>query len=631
MQAFSVDLISKSNFNEQGQRVLLKPLAVELLAPARDLEAGFAAIDCGADAVYIGAPRFGAREQAGNTLQEIESLAGYAHRCWARVYVTLNTLLHDDELEEAVALARRLHDLGADGLIIQDTGLLEASLPPIPLIASTQMHNHTPERVAFLEGVGFQRAILARELSLEQIGAIRRSCGIELECFVHGALCVSYSGQCYLSLARGGRSGNRGQCAQPCRLPYRLVDGAGKTVSGRRHLLSLRDLNLSGQLSELLDAGITSFKIEGRLKDASYVKNIVTFYRQKLDPLLEERGMHPSSSGRAAPAFTPDPAGSFNRSFTTYFIHGRGSDLTAWATPKHSGEPVGLVLRCQSGELRLEPGARPLHNGDGLAWFDDQGELQGVRVNRVEGERIILDQPLDLPPGTRILRNHDHEFTALLKKSAGSRVISVEIDVVEEENGLLLRVQDEDGVTAEIRAEVLYQPARDPGQALQTARTQLAKSGGTLFVVKEVRLGWRDPWFLPLSALNRMRRDLLTALLEERLRLHPLQRIEIVPNGIPFPVRSLDFHGNVLNRRARAFYTRHGVEKIAPAAESGIDLRAQRVMTSRYCLRGELGLCGGQLHARGFAEPLHLIDDQNQRLRLEFRCDDCEMDIYLAD
>jgi len=609
--------------------VLLKPRTIELLAPARDPEAGRAAIDCGADALYIGAPRFGAREQAGNSLQEIESLILYAHRFWARVYITLNTLLHDDELEEAVALVHRLHDLGADGLIIQDAGLLEAFLPPIPLIASTQMHNHTPERVAFLEGAGFQRAILARELSLEQIGAIRRSTQIELEGFVHGALCVSYSGQCYLSLARGGRSGNRGQCAQPCRLPYRLVDAAGKTISGRRHLLSLRDLNLSEQLGELLDAGITSFKIEGRLKDASYVKNIVTWYRRALDPLLKERGLHAASSGRALAAFTPDPAKSFNRGFTTYFIHGRGSDLTAWATPKHSGEAVGLVRRCRAGELQLEGGVHPLHNGDGLTWFDAEGELQGGRVNRVEGESLLLDRAVDLPPGTRIMRNHDHLFLETLKKSSCSRLMAVVIELVEAEGGLVLKARDEEGVAVELSAEAIFEPARDPGQALQAARSQLAKSGGTLFAVQEVRVEWREPWFLPLSVLNRMRRDLLAALLEARLRAHPLCRTAIVPNDLPFPARSLDFHGNVLNRLARAFYARHGVAEIAPAAESGIDLRGQRVMTTRYCLRGELGLCGGQLHAHGFTEPLHLIDDQNQRLRLDFRCSECEMDLYL--
>jgi len=610
---------------------LLKPGEIELLAPARDLDAGRAAIDYGADALYIGAPRFGAREQAGNTLETIAELILLAHRYWCRVYITLNTLLHDHELDEAVALTHQLHDLGADGLIIQDAGLLEAELPPLPLIASTQMHNHTPARAAFLEAAGFQRIILARELGLDQIEAIRKACRIELECFIHGALCVSYSGQCYLSLARGGRSGNRGQCAQPCRLPYRLLDGTGRTVAERRHLLSLRDLNLTAHLGDLLDAGVTSFKIEGRLKEADYVKNIVTWYRSQLDALLPARGLRPSSSGRSAHPFTADPCKSFNRGFTTYFLTGPDPEMTAPATPKFAGEPLGTVRQCRQGLLELASGAPALHNGDGLTWFDAAGTLQGVRVNRVEGGRAFLDLPLSLPAGTRMARNYDHAFLAGLKKAEGGRTVAVRLRFYATLEGFGLEGWDEEGVAAHVSLAAAQQPARDAGLAERTLRAQLSKSGGTLFRVENVQIDWPEAYFLPVALINRIRRELLADLLAARVRAHPLLRIPLTPNDVPFPETRLGFTGNVLNRRARAFYHRHGVQEIEPAAESGMELRGQRVMTTRYCLRRELGLCGKALQAAGFTAPLFLIDDQEQRLRLEFRCEACEMEVYLPE
>ena len=303
---------------------------IELLSPARDLETGMAAINCGADAIYLGPSRFGAREAVGNPLEDIERLAAYAHKYWAKVYVTVNTLLHDEELEDVQKLVSQLYQAGADAMIIQDAGLLELDLPPLPLFASTQMHNHTPERVAFLEKVGFQRAILARELTLDQIREIRARTHIELETFIHGALCVSYSGQCYMSYAIGGRSGNRGQCAQPCRRLYSLVGADGKTVANNRYLLSLRDLNLSQSAGDLIDAGICSFKIEGRLKDKSYVMNVVGYYRRLLDEILKQRNLRPSASGAVHLDFEPNPNKTFNRGYTTYFLHGRGSRWLPW-------------------------------------------------------------------------------------------------------------------------------------------------------------------------------------------------------------------------------------------------------------------------------------------------------------
>ncbi len=611
--------------------MILKKNHIELLAPARDAEAGRTAINSGADAVYIGASRFGAREQAGNSTQDIEGLIQYAHRYWARVYVTLNTLLRDDEIGDAVTLIRQLHDLGADGLIIQDAGLLACDLPPIPLIASTQMHNHTPERVAFLQSCGLQRAILARELSLDQIKAIRAKTTLELEFFVHGALCVSYSGQCYLSQAIGGRSGNRGQCAQPCRRRYQLIDASGKTLMDWKHLLSLRDLNLSHHLGDLLDAGITSFKIEGRLKESGYVKNVVGYYRGKLDKLLEEKNLCKSSSGSASLAFNPDPSRSFNRGFTSYFLNGRDASLTSWDSPKHVGEAIGRILQTGRDSFTLELGAAQLNTGDGLTFYTRAGQLDGTRVNKVKGADIFPDRRENLAAGMQLYRNLDHVFAERLKKDRSERKITVKMHFLETPEGFNLTVSDEDGVTAIASIQAGAEPARDPERARSTILAQLRKSGGTLFDCGEVSIAWQQPCFLPVAQINALRREALDKLLSERLRQHPLLRTARIDQDAPFPEKRLDFHGNVLNSKAELFYRQHGVESIAPAAETGASLAGERVMTMKYCIRGELGLCGGALDHKGFKEPLYLLDEDGRKLRLDFRCKTCEMDVYFPE
>ena len=390
------------NTGGRDGRGLLGRRSVELLAPARDLECGRAAIDCGADAVYIGAAEFGAREAAANPLDAVATPTAYAHRFWARVYVTINTILHDHELAGAERLACRLHEIGVDALIIQDAGLLEGNLPPLPLIASTQMHNNTPEKIAFLQQVGFHRAILARELRLDEIRAIRRAAPhIELECFIHGALCVSYSGQCYLSFALGGRSGNRGQCAQPCRKSYRLVDARGRVVYDRGHLLSLRDLNLSDHLPELLDAGVTSFKIEGRLKDMAYVANVVAHYRARLDAVMGEKRLRSSSSGVSRPGFAPDPEKTFNRGYTAYFLHGRAGTVAFPFTPKMVGKEVGRVTKVDGTTITAAT-TLTLHPGDGLCFFDESGELRGTQVNGVRGAVIAAQSTAGIRVGTSV-------------------------------------------------------------------------------------------------------------------------------------------------------------------------------------------------------------------------------------
>jgi putative protease len=608
---------------------------VELLAPARDLACGRAAIDCGADAVYIGAPRFGARAAAGNSLEDIAALAAHAHKFWARVYVTLNTLLFDHELAEATRLAWQLHGIGVDGLIVQDCGLLECELPPLPLIASTQMHNHTPARVVFLEKAGFRRAILARELTLEEIRAIRRAApAIELECFVHGALCVCFSGQCLLSYALGGRSGNRGECAQPCRRAYTLVDAEGRTLASERHLLSLRDLNLSERLPDLLAAGVTSFKIEGRLKDATYVANVVAFYRARLDEALRAAGFARSSSGNSVAGFVPDLAKTFNRGYTTYFLDGRGEAVGSLETPKMAGEKVGRVVRLGETAGRVTgvaadsfvlDGEVELHAGDGLAFFGRDGRLRGTLVNAVAG-RTVFPQRIDgIEPGVTIHRNHDREFLSAVENARPERRIGVAMTLRAGDGGPVLEAVDDDGNRAEAPLGPA-QPADKPEAALETLRRQSAKTGGTEFVCTRVESALDPVPFVPVSAVNAARREALERLAAVREANRPREESRIVPNDAPYPERELTYLGNVLNAKAEAFYRRHGVERIERAAESGLDLAARRVMTTRYCVREQLGLCGTPV-----AEPLALIDDEGRRLELRFDCDRCQMEVWLEE
>jgi collagenase-like PrtC family protease len=607
--------------------------AIELLAPARDLVCGLTAIDCGADAVYVGAQRFGARAKAGNSLEDIEALTRHAHRYWAKVYVTVNTLLYDDELPQAVRLLHQIHEIGVDGAIIQDVGLLECDLPPLPLIASTQMHNHTPARIAFLERVGFQRAILARELTLAQIRAIRQATTtIELETFVHGALCVCYSGQCYLSYAigrhaLGGRSGNRGECAQPCRHRYSLVDSDGNILARNRYLLSLRDLNFSAHLGELIDAGVTGFKIEGRLKDEVYVANVVSAYRRQLDAVLEAKGLRKSSSGHSRIDFEPDLAKTFNRGYTTYFLHGRGEPPGSIDTSKMTGEFVGRVAAVKGRSFTLDTDVE-LHSGDGICFFDAEEELQGTVVNAARGRDVTPQEIAGIREGARIYRNHDHAFLKALKKGRTERKIAVRLTLEETKAGFALTAADEDGNAA--TEEVAHEKAlaQKPEQALSTAEKQLRKTGDTEFTCQGIEITWEAPYFLPVSILNHLRRETLEKLAEARARNRPVDRATIRKNDVPYPEKTLSYLGNVLNQKAAAFYRQHGVQEIAPAAESGLDMRGKRVMHTRYCVKHQLGLCPRENDAPPLKEPLYLIDEDGHRYRLRLDCAACEMGVY---
>ncbi len=610
---------------------------IELLAPAGSLGSGLAAINSGADAVYIGASRFGARQAAGNALEDIESLAKYAHRYCAKVYATINTLLYDDELPQAVELAHQLYQAGVDALIIQDVGLLEADLPPLPLFASTQMHNHTPERVSFLEQVGFHRAILARELSLAQIREIRIQTTLELETFIHGALCVSYSGQCYLSYALGGRSGNRGECAQPCRKRYELLDGEGKSL-GSKFWLSLKDLELSQYLTGLLEAGVTSFKIEGRLKDQAYVTNITSYYRKLLDGIFSGDGYRAASSGKVRTDFKPDPRKSFNRGTSVYFLNGRKKGIASPDTPKSLGEPLGKITSIGKDHFILE---HPIdvQPGDGLCFFEREGELAGAAVQRVEGNKIFPARMDGLARGMEIYRNHDQAFLRLLDKNPPVRKIGVRLELSGTNKSIALRAVDEDGIVVTGTLPWEKAPAQKPDLARKTIEKQLGSLGETIFEAQELRVDFEEMPFLPVSLLNRLRRETIELLETQREMQRPRPSGGLVRSSVPFPVgaicespspKRMDYRGNVLNQKAEAFYRRHGVEEIEPGAESGLDLHGRTVMTTKLCLRYELGACLREKVRNNLCAPLALVDEEGHHLELRFNCDACQMEIVLA-
>ena len=618
-------MLIQRTFRFSNIPIMIVPMnQIELLAPAKDLECGLTAINCGADAVYIGGPRFGARSRVGNSLDDIARLVEHAHLFGARVYVTLNTLLRDDELQPAVDSIHQVHERHVDGVIIQDMGLLECDLPPIPLIASTQTHNTTPERVTFMEQVGFQRVILARELSLEEIKAIRAATSIELEAFVFGALCVCYSGQCLMSYAIGGRSGNRGECAQPCRKRYRIEDTQGNTVTDWRHLLSLQDWNLLGRLRELIDAGVGSFKIEGRLKDRVYVANVVTAFRQELDRLLIERDLIPSSQGRCEPGFVPDLSKSFNRGFTDSYLDGRPESPGAIESPSWIGESLGCIQAVQAGRFRLDATVS-LNNGDGLCFCDEQGQWTGTQVNGCADGWVTPVRMVGLAVGQEVFRNLDQAFVRAVERAHPQRRLGVRLCWQQIDNGAMLIATDEQGVQVRVEVDTPGELPKKPEAALDNLKRQLGKTGGTVFECLEVRIEADEPRFWPVGVINHARREVLEHLMLARLsRYHPLERRHL-NNAAPNPKLTLNYLGNVLNEKAAAFYRRHGVTQIEPAAESGLDLDGRVVMTTKYCLRQELGHCLKQ-KPEGDKDWI-LVDEKEHRYGLSFDCAQCQMSI----
>ena len=609
--------------------------ALELLAPAKNADFGIEAIVHGADAVYIGGPAFGARANAGNPVGDIERLAAFAHRYNARVLVALNTILKDEELEDARRLIRQVYEAGADALIVQDMGLLELDLPPIQLHASTQTDIRTVEKARFLEDVGFSQMVLARELSLEKIRSIADKTTATLEFFVHGSLCVSYSGLCNISHAQTGRSANRGDCSQACRLPYSLADQNGEVVTENKHLLSLKDNNQSDNLRALIAAGISSFKIEGRLKDLSYVKNITAYYRQQLDAILADRPDHRrSSSGCSTFLFTPQPEKSFNRGSTDYFVNERHVDVGAFESPKFVGERIGEVIKLGRTSFDVSAG-HALHNGDGITYYTAKQELVGMRINLAEpvGNAYRLTPsltdgrlPADLQVGTTLFRNRDQEFERLLEKKSAERRIPVRLRFEETAHGFALRLTDDEGISAEASLEHAKEIAQNPDRALQTLRENLAKLGNTIYSAEEVDLALTSSWFIPASALNALRRDVADALDLARQAAYkrPPRHAPIDPPA-PYPDDALSYLGNVYNEKARTFYEKHGVKVIEPAFECHQERGDVSLMITKHCLRYSFNLCPKQV--KGIRpDPMVLING-NEKLTLRFDCKPCEMHV----
>lgn len=605
---------------------MIKQRKIELLTPAKNLECGMAAIDHGADAVYIGAPKFGARAAAVNSLEDIAALVEYAHLYNVRIYVTVNTILKDEELKETEEMIRALYRVGVDALIVQDMGITGLELPPIPLHASTQMDNRTAEKVRFLADAGFRQVVLARELSLREIGKIHEACpDVPLEIFVHGALCVSYSGQCYVSQACFGRSANRGECAQFCRLPFSLVDSNDRVIAKDKHLLSLKDLNQSEELEALLDAGASSFKIEGRLKEVSYVKNVTAAYRQKLDAILARRKEYVrASSGSCRYAFNPQLDKSFSRGFTHYFLHGRTRDVFSFDTPKSLGEEMGTMKEARGNYLTVA-GLKSFNNGDGVCYIDEQGKLQGFRINRVEGNKLYPQEMPRIKPRTVLYRNFDQEFEKILARRSSERKMAVAIRLADTAFGFALTLTDEDDNRVTLSLPRAKEPARTPQE--ENLKTQLAKLGNTPFEAERVDIDFTENWFLPASVLADFRRQAIEKLIAARRINYRRELAVLRPTTHAFPQTTLTYLGNVMNARAASFYAGHGVASIAPAFEQ-TPVEKAVLMFCKHCLRYSMGWCPVHQRERSpYREPYYLVSTDGKRFRLEFDCRNCQMKV----
>ncbi|MBR3702331.1 MAG: U32 family peptidase, partial [Alistipes sp.] len=537
---------------------------IELLSPAKDLDAARAAIDHGADAIYMGGARFGARQAAGNSIDDIARAAEYAHQYGARLHTTLNTVLYDDELQDAERLARELIAAGADALIVQDMAFRTMNLP-IELHASTQVGNTTPEGVKFLEECGFARVILERSLSLEEIRKIRQATTTELECFVHGAICVGHSGRCFLSRTTSSRSGNRGECSQPCRLPYDLKDEAGRTILAGKHLLSVRDMELADELELLMDAGITSFKIEGRLKDVRYIKNVVSHYRQRIDNILARRtDIIRPSVGKSRIEFTPDPAKSFTRGASTYMLHGKSSGVASFDTPKAVGEYIGKIKNISRRGFTLNLAA-DLTAGDGICIITKDG-IFGTNINAVNGSAIEPNRMDGIVVGAKIYRNYDHRFNLSLDNSRSRRTVEAEAKLELLEQGCKLTITDEQGITTTVSRDMAFAPANNAEKMAATARRQIEKSGDTIFSITNVEVSGAE-YFAPASLLSEMRREALEKLLAARKAAPHHHKILADSGEARYPYSVVTKYENVTNQRARDFYLQHGATEIEPALE----------------------------------------------------------------
>lgn len=599
---------------------------IELLAPAKNLECGLEAINHGADAVYIGAPKFGARSAAGNSLDDIQTLVKHAHLYNARIYVTVNTILKEEELLETEKMIWELYGMGVDALIVQDMGITGLNLPPIPLHASTQTDNRTSDKVKFLASAGFRQVVLARELSLKEIDRIHReNPDVALEAFVHGALCVSYSGQCYVSEACFGRSANRGECAQFCRLSFNMVDADNQVMVSNKHLLSLKDMNQSNQLEALIDAGVSSFKIEGRLKDVSYVKNVTAAYRQKLDEILNRRpDLIKASSGTCYFDFKPQLDKSFSRGFTHYFVNGRDRDIASFDTPKSLGEEMGTVKEIRGNYLTVA-GLKSFNNGDGVCYLDEKGTLQGFRINKVDGNKLFLQEMPEIKQRTVLYRNYDQEFEKILSRESAKRKIAVELLLEDHVFGFSLTLTDEDRNLVTLALPRDKELARSP--QTKNLEEQLAKLGNTPFEAIKVEVRFSDNWFIPVSALADLRRKAVNELLTLRSINYKREVSVWKSTSHAYPQTELTYLGNVMNSKAHSFYAAHGVKNIAPAFEKQ-PVEDAVLMFCKHCLRFSMGWC--PVHQKGrspYKEPYYLVSSDGKRFRLSFDCKNCQMKV----
>ena len=616
----------------------LHPHHLELLSPARDTAIAREAILHGADAVYIGGPGFGARHNAGNSLRDIAELVPFAHRYGAKVFITLNTILHDDELEPAQKLIGDLYQAGVDALIVQDMGVLEMDIPPIELHASTQCDIRSVEKAKFLSDVGFSQIVLARELNLEQIRAIHQATDATIEFFIHGALCVAYSGQCNISHAQTGRSANRGDCSQACRLPYTLKDDQGRVVAYEKHLLSMKDNDQTANLAALIDAGVRSFKIEGRYKDMSYVKNITAHYRQMLDAIIDDRPeLARASAGRTEHFFIPSTDKTFHRGSTDYFVNARKIDIGAFDSPKFVGLPVGEVLKVGKDHLDVEV-TEPLANGDGLNVLVKR-EVVGFRVNVAEktAENRYRVFPNEMPDALKTLRPHhalnrnlDHNWQQALLKTSSERRIGVDIELGGWQEQLVLTLTSEDGVSVTHTLDGQFDEANNAEKALDNLKDGLAKLGQTRYYAQKVDINLPGALFVPNSLLNQLRRETVEMLEEARLASYQRGSRKAVATPAPVdPETHLSFLANVYNHKAREFYHRYGVQLIDAAYEAHEEKGEVPVMITKHCLRFAFNLCPKQ--AKGNikswrATPMQLVHG-DEVLTLRFDCRPCEMHV----
>jgi len=606
-------------------------IPLELLSPAKDLQSGMLAVTSGADAVYIGGPGFSARKAAGNSWDDIGKLCSFARQFYAKVYVAINTIFYDGEERKVQDSLNKAYHSGADALIIQDMGILKLDLPPIDIIASTQCHNEDPGHIRFLRDSGFLRVILARELSLEEIRKIHEEIpDIELEAFVHGALCVSYSGRCYFSQFLSGRSANRGECMQVCRLPFDLVDAEGNAIQKNKYLLSTKDLSMSGHLHDMIDAGVTSFKIEGRLKDASYVGNVTAKYSQELDRIVaESNGKYcRASSGKVSLGYEPDPGKSFNRGFTQFFYYGRKGSVISENGQSSLGEYIGKVSDINRNHFTVDR-IHDLKNGDGISWTGRNGEADGVNINSVDGEKIFPFKKLPHSAGTDIFRNENPSFEKSVLSGAERRV-GVKVGISESDGFFIVNASDEDGNIAELKFAHEGSKAKNTAVSEENLRKQMSKSGITIFNVRELEIVSGQDFFIPVSTINRWRREILETLLEIRIKNYIRRTKRQHKKTIVCPATKIDRSYNVSNQFSQEFYKACGAEIVEKAYEISCREDIRLLMTSKHCLKYQLGACSKCGGSTRFREPVYLVLNGKKYL-LDFDCKKCVMKIEATD